>query len=491
MRAILIAAGYSDEASPLVCYKPTPLFDVVDKPVIVHILEYLTGQGFTEIEIVLSHLPHLIENALGEGERWGVKITYHLAKDCEQPFLPLRVIARNWDDPWVLVGQGDCLPHFTEEWIKSPPQEKAKLLVNAEGIWNGWGFFSPKQLANLPPDITEVDFIEKFGEACDLQKVNPFFCTRSLKELLDSNSKFISFPELFGIFPSASHEIEPGIWLSRGVSIHPGLKIIPPVFIGEDCQIMDHVTLGPETIIEKSCYIDKNSTIKRSLICQRSYVGEELVVNNSVVDRNFLANVEHETSQHIRDDFILGELKQRSILKYPLNLLERSFALLLIILTSPLYAALRLQCDLDEKVVLKIPASLQQWKWKTFKWTTFKAKKGNLNKYQRSINWLPLFWNILKGNAHFVGIAPLTLEEVKALPEDRLSLYLRSKVGLITLADLDHGRNPNADDIYAAETYYALNMNPFYDTYLFFRWIYRQISKLPLFFTKGYRYERS
>ena len=491
MHAVIVATGYCEAAEPLVCYKPTPLFEIVDKPIIVHILEFLAGQGFTDIEIILSHLPHLIENALEEGTRWGLKITYHLAKECEHPYIPLKIIARNWEDPWILVGQGDCLPHIAEEWLKASAEQKPSLLVNSEGIWNGWGHFSAKTLANLPSDITEETLIEYLGANCSRHQVAPFYCTRSLKELLDSNSKFISFPEMVGIFPSSAHEVEPGIWISRGVSIHPGLTIIPPVFIGEDCQIMDHVKLGPEVVIERNCLIDKESKCHHSLICQRSYVGEGLEISNSIVDRNFLANVEHETSQHIRDDFILGELKRTRLLNWPIKMFERFLALILVVLTFPLYAFLRWQCNLNEKTVLKIPVSNQQWKWKTFKWTTFKAKKGDLNKYQRSVYWLPLFYSVLKGDAHFVGVLPLTVEEVNKLPEDRLNLYLRSKVGLITLADLEHGRKPNSDDIYAAETYYALHMGFFYDTYLFGRWMVRQLSKIPRFFTEGYRYDRS
>lgn len=490
MKAVIVASGYSEDATPLVCYKPTPLFEIVDRPIIAHIIEFLAGQGIKEIELIVSHLPHLIENYLGEGERWGVKLTYHLAKNCNHPYAALKVIAGNWTDSWILLGQGDCLPHLNEEWLKTPPSSKSSLQTNAEGKWNGWGFFSATTLASLPLDIQEDNMIEYLGDQCTTIHGTLFYCTRTLKDLLNSNCKFLSFPEVVGIFPSSAHEVEPGIWISRGVSIHPGLKVIPPVFIGEDCQILDNVSLGPEVVIENNCIIDKGSQIKQSLICKRSYVGDGLDIDTSVVDRNFLANVKHDTTQHIRDNFILGELKRGSLWSFFLHALERLFALFLILLTSPLYLLLRSQLDLEETYVLKIPTSSQSWLWKTFKWKTFKARTGIMNKYQRSVYWLPLFWNILKGHAHFVGVAPLTIEQVRQLPMDRLNLYLQSKVGLITLADLDHGLMPNADEVYAAETYYALHMNPFYDTYLFFRWIYRKLKKLPRFFTKGYRYDR-
>jgi hypothetical protein len=48
------------------------------KPLLEHTIEWLRGFGVTEIVINLSYLPDFIRSHLGDGERWGVRITYSL-----------------------------------------------------------------------------------------------------------------------------------------------------------------------------------------------------------------------------------------------------------------------------------------------------------------------------------------------------------------------------------------------------------------------------
>ena len=79
--------------------------------------------------------------------------------------------------------------------------------------------------------------------------------------------------------------------------------------------------------------------------------------------------------------------------------------------------------------------------------------------------------NIIKGDVHFVGVTARSIEDARKLPPDWQKLYLKSKVGLITLADLDYGMYPTGDELYAAETYYAIHMNMWFDIKLCFRWL--------------------
>ena len=88
---------------------------------------------------------------------------------------------------------------------------------------------------------------------------------------------------------------------------------------------------------------------------------------------------------------------------------------------------------------------------------------------------IPLLLNIIQGDVHFVGVVPRSIKDTKTLPPDWQKLYLQSKVGLITLANLDHGNYPTGDDLYASETYYAINMGLWYDIKLCFRWFKKKI----------------
>jgi len=61
---------------PLSDTLPKPLLSVHGKPLIVHHIERLARNGFSEIVINIAHLGYTIPKALGDGSQWGVRIVY-------------------------------------------------------------------------------------------------------------------------------------------------------------------------------------------------------------------------------------------------------------------------------------------------------------------------------------------------------------------------------------------------------------------------------
>ncbi|MBU1642395.1 nucleotidyltransferase family protein [bacterium] len=75
-KAMILAAGLGNRMRPLTDYRPKPLLEVAGKPLIVYQIEKLAEAGFEEIVINIAHLGFMIPRALGDGSRWGVKISY-------------------------------------------------------------------------------------------------------------------------------------------------------------------------------------------------------------------------------------------------------------------------------------------------------------------------------------------------------------------------------------------------------------------------------
>ena len=71
-----MAAGRGERMRPLTDTTPKPLLEAGGKPLIVWHIEKLAAAGFTQIVINHAHLGALIEAALGDGGRFGVKIAY-------------------------------------------------------------------------------------------------------------------------------------------------------------------------------------------------------------------------------------------------------------------------------------------------------------------------------------------------------------------------------------------------------------------------------
>ncbi len=75
-RAFILAAGLGTRMRPLTLYTPKPLLLAKNKPLIEYHLEKCAEAGITEVMINISHLAPQIEKALGNGERWQLKIHY-------------------------------------------------------------------------------------------------------------------------------------------------------------------------------------------------------------------------------------------------------------------------------------------------------------------------------------------------------------------------------------------------------------------------------
>ena len=76
MKAMILAAGRGERMRPLTDHTPKPLLKVGGKPLIVWHLERLAQAGFKEIVINHAHLGEQIEQALGNGSKWGLSIQY-------------------------------------------------------------------------------------------------------------------------------------------------------------------------------------------------------------------------------------------------------------------------------------------------------------------------------------------------------------------------------------------------------------------------------
>ncbi|OQW94162.1 MAG: hypothetical protein BWK79_07290 [Beggiatoa sp. IS2] len=76
MRVMILAAGLGERMRPLTNHVPKPLLRVGGRCLIEYHLDRLITAGFTEIVINLAYLGSQIEQALGNGQRYGVCIDY-------------------------------------------------------------------------------------------------------------------------------------------------------------------------------------------------------------------------------------------------------------------------------------------------------------------------------------------------------------------------------------------------------------------------------
>lgn len=84
MRAMILAAGLGTRMRPLTDHCPKPMLKVKNKPLIEYQIERLAKAGVHDIVINHAYLGDQIEEYVGDGRRWQVKVQYS-AEPLNQP----------------------------------------------------------------------------------------------------------------------------------------------------------------------------------------------------------------------------------------------------------------------------------------------------------------------------------------------------------------------------------------------------------------------
>ncbi len=76
MKAMILAAGFGTRLFPLTIDRTKPAIPFLGKPLVGYVAEYVARFGFKDFIVNLHHQPDSVRQALGDGEAFGVRITY-------------------------------------------------------------------------------------------------------------------------------------------------------------------------------------------------------------------------------------------------------------------------------------------------------------------------------------------------------------------------------------------------------------------------------
>ena len=76
MKAVIMAGGFGTRIQPLTSSIPKPMIPLMNRPIMLHIVELLKKHDITDLVMLLYHQPFVIKNFFRDGADFGVKITY-------------------------------------------------------------------------------------------------------------------------------------------------------------------------------------------------------------------------------------------------------------------------------------------------------------------------------------------------------------------------------------------------------------------------------
>jgi mannose-1-phosphate guanylyltransferase/phosphomannomutase len=323
MKAVIMAGGEGSRLRPLTIRRPKPMVPVVDRPTIVHIMELLKRHGITEVVITLQYLASVIQEYLGDGTTFGMKIHYTVEESPLGTAGSVREATDLLDETFVVVS-GDALTDFDltaairyhEEQNATAtillkrmanPLDYGVVIMDDEGRVRqfqekpSWGeVFSDS--VNTGIYILEPKVFEHYeaGQAYDfsnqlfpklLEKGEPIFgyvaegywCdVGSIPEYMQASADYL---EGLANLPRLGRETEPGsrIWVEDEVEIDRDAQITGPVYLGPGVKIKSGAVVRGPAVIREFSIVDSRATIDRAIIWRNCYVGERAEVRGAIL----------------------------------------------------------------------------------------------------------------------------------------------------------------------------------------------------------------
>lgn len=108
MQAVIMAGGQGTRLGPYSAVLPKPLVPIGEMPILELLLRQFKQAGVTQVILAVNHLHHLMRAFFGNGERWGIEISYSLEAEPLGTAGPLGAVLEQLDDTF-LVSNGDLL----------------------------------------------------------------------------------------------------------------------------------------------------------------------------------------------------------------------------------------------------------------------------------------------------------------------------------------------------------------------------------------------
>jgi len=315
MKGLILSGGKGTRLRPLTYTSAKQLVPVANKPVLFYGIESLVAAGITDIGIVVGDTQAEIRTAVGDGSKWGARITY-IPQDAPRGLAHAVLISEPFigRDPFVMY-LGDNLLNkgigaFVEEFVREAPaaqilltrvpdpqmfgvaeledgrvvrlvekpkEPKSDLALVGVYMFSPAVFDSVKRIK--PSFRNELEITDAIQDLIDHGlEVRPYIVdgwwkdTGKLEDMLEANRLILDTIErrIDGSVDAESR-VEGKVIVERGAVIERSV-IRGPVVIGANARIV-HAYVGPFTSIMKDAEI-RESEIEHSIVLEGSVISD-------------------------------------------------------------------------------------------------------------------------------------------------------------------------------------------------------------------------
>jgi mannose-1-phosphate guanylyltransferase len=301
MQAIVLVGGEGTRLRPLTSNVPKPALTLVDRPFLAYMIEWLAAHGVTEAVLACGFLPDVLQEALGEGEHAGVKLTYVTEPDRRGTAGAIRFAADALGDGLderFLALNGDVLTDLDLTALMDAHREReARATIALYPVEDSAAY----GLVSVDGGGGVTEFVEKTGKAVPGEiNAGAYFLERSVLDLIPPEREVSIerevFPRLVGNGLGALRL--DGYWMDIGTPeryLQASWDILedrvstqvrptaPGLLIGAGAAIAAGASVGPRAVVGPNCSVAAGAQVRDSILLDGCEVGAGASVNGSVL----------------------------------------------------------------------------------------------------------------------------------------------------------------------------------------------------------------
>ena len=296
MQALILAGGKGTRLRPLTMHTPKPIVPIANQPFLLYQLELLKRADVRDVILSLSYQPHKIEDKVGDGTDYNVRVSYAVEASPLGTAGAYRNAAGLISETTV-VFNGDVLTDIDmNDVIRFHRERQAAATIVLTPVPNPTAY----GLVETEKDGHVRRFLEKPKPeevTCDTINAGIYILEPRMLDYIPEGEPFMFE---YGVFPQLLDRGEPffayiwrGYWRDIGTAssylqanldvIGGRVKLLSPLQPSRGDKFDATAEIEAPSIVDASCTLKAGVQIVNSVVSRNCYFDERARIENSVV----------------------------------------------------------------------------------------------------------------------------------------------------------------------------------------------------------------
>lgn len=293
MQTVILAGGAGNRVHPLSLTKPKPMFKILGKPLLHHVLDILKEATLKDFIIVTGTHADQIKEYFGDGGRFGVNIQYTQQEEPLGMADAIKTVKGFVGDNFLVVNGDDIFESSLIENKMKLLKDGADIILSCKPTQETWKFAMIKmsgdglveKIVEKPPIWQEPSNLGVIGAYILHSKIFEYYDKVPLgdaqhefaiQKFIDDGYK-VKATNYNGIFCSYKYP-----WDLFTINQHLMKKLITKQTIETGAHISDKARIEGNVWISKSAKILENAVIRGP-----AYIGKDVIIGNNALIRNY------------------------------------------------------------------------------------------------------------------------------------------------------------------------------------------------------------